>query len=182
MGFGLKFGGLCVLVLKEYKSTQNFFAMLSSEEIYISTLKTKMGGWTQHFSQIKIKKWMQEFLDEKLSAEIIRTTMLMCSDVGSESGCEAELKERLDTLFGSIYKLMVERGIEISVTEAWGFIHDSVQYDSIGVYYLNPMYLEAKRVSDEMASAGNKRARPAAAESQVHGVHAWLEQMKGLSE
>ena len=143
--------------------------MLSSEEIYISTLKTKMGEWNEHFPQIKIKEWIQEFLDEKLSTEIIRTTMLMCPDVGSESGCEAQLKERLYIVFGYIYKLMVEKGIEISVTEAWGFIHDSVQYGNppanpMGVYFHLPIYREAKRVSDEVASvsdevASKKRAR-----------------------
>ena len=159
--------------------------MLSSEEIYISTLKTKMGEWTQYFPQIKIKEWMQEFLDEKLSIEIIRTTMLMCPDVGSESGCEAQLKERLYTLFGSIYKLMVERGIEISVTEAWGFIHDSVQYENPYVYYNAAIYLEAKRVSDEVASvsdevASKKRARPAGEEVTVNGVQAWLQELKCL--
>jgi hypothetical protein len=158
--------------------------MLSSEEIYISTLKTKMGEWNEHFPQIKIKEWMQEFLDEKVCTEIIRTTMLMCPDVGSESGCEAQLKERLDSVFGYIYKLMVERGIEISVTEAWGFLHDSVQYGN-GVYYSLPIYVEAKRVSDEVASvsdevASKKRARPAGEGGTVVGVKAWLQELKCL--
>jgi hypothetical protein len=159
--------------------------MLSSEEIYISTLKTKMCVWNEHFPQIKIKEWMQEFLDEKVSTEIIRTTMLMCPDVGSESGCEAQLKERLYNVFGSIYKLMVERGIESSVTEAWGFIHDSVQYENPYVYYNVPIYLEAKRVSDEVASvsdevASKKRARKGGEGGSVVGVKAWLQELKCL--
>ena len=164
--------------MSEYKGTQHFIAMLSSEQIYIRALKEKMGVWNAHFPQIKIKEWMQEFLDEKVSTEIIRTTMLMCPDVGSESGCEAQLKERLHTLFGSIYKLMVERGIEISVTEAWGFIHDSVQYENPYVYYNAAIYLEAKRVSDEVAS--KKRARPAGEAVTVNGVQAWLQELKCL--
>jgi hypothetical protein len=152
--------------------------MLSSEEIYISTLKTKMDEWNVHFPQIKIKKWMQEFLDEKVSTEIIRTTMLMCADVGSESGCAAQLKERLYIVFGYIYKLMVEKGIEISVTEAWGFIHDSVQYENPYVYYHVPTFLEAKRVSDEAAS--KKRARTGGEGGSVAGVDAWLQELKCL--
>ena len=169
--------------MPEYKSTQHFIAMLSIEEIYISALKTKMGEWTLHFTQIKIKEWMQELLDEKVSAEIIRYTMLTCHDVGSES----QLKIFLENMFGFIYTLMMENDIEISVTVAWRLIKDSIQYgdpegDPMDVFYSRENCLEAKKKHDETVSAGNKRVRIADAPSQVHGVHVWLEEMKGLSE
>ena len=168
----------------KYKSTQHFIAMLSSEQIYISALKTKMGEWRRHFSQIKIKEWMQEFLDEKVSTEIIRYTMLTCPDLSREN----VLEERLKDMFGSIYKLMVENDIEISVTVAWQLIQNSIQYgedppgDPMDVWYSMEICLKAKEEHDEMVSASNKRVRTADAPSQVHGVHAWLEEMKGLSE
>jgi hypothetical protein len=140
-----------------------------------------MGMWRQHFTQIKIKEWMQEFLDEKLSAEIIRTTMLTCENVGSEE----ELQDRLDEVFEYIYQLMTQRGNDICVTDAWGLIRDSVQYGNPPdnpntVYYSRPMLLEAKKIRDE--SASNKRPRTTVPPSTVTGVHVWLEQMKCLSE
>ena len=153
--------------------------MLSSEQIYISTLKTKMDEWNVHFPQIKIKKWMQEFLDGNLCAEIIRTTVLTCENVGSE----AELKDRLVDLFGSIYQLMVEKGNEISVTDAWGLIRDSVVYGNLPnnptqVYYSRPTYFEAKTRRDEVAS--KKRARIAGEGGSVAGLDAWLQELKCL--
>ena len=164
----------------KYKSTQHFIAMLSSEQIYISALKTKMGVWNAHFPQIKIKEWMQEFLDEKLCAEIIRYTMLTCRDG------ENVLQRRLEDMFGMIYTLMVENGIEISVTVAWRLIKDSIQYGdpdglSMDVFYSRENCLEAKTKHDEAASVGSKRVRTGEA-AQVQGVQAWLEHMKGLSE
>ncbi len=164
--------------VSEYKSTQDFIAMLSSEQIYIRALKEKMGVWRQHFPQIKIKEWMQEFLDGKLCAEIIRTTLLTCENVGSEG----ELQDRLEDLFGSMYKLIVENGEDISVTDAWGLIRDSVQYGTseleMLVDYSRPIYLEAKKSRDEVAS--KKRARPAGEGGTVVGVQAWLQEMRGL--
>ena len=169
--------------MSEYKSTQHFIAMLSSEQIYIRALKENMGVWTQHFPQIKIKEWMQEFLDEKLCAEIIRTTLLTCEDVGNEE----ELKDRLDDLFGQMYQLMVEKGAEISVTDAWGLIRDSVQYGNVPdapmtVYYLRSIYLEAKRIRDEVAVASNKRARIAGEGGSVDSVDALLQSLVRLSD
>ena len=166
----------------EYKSTQHFIAMLSSEQIYISALKTKMGEWNAHFDQIKIKEWMQEFLDEKVSAEIIRYTMLTCADLGLEN----TLQYRLDSTFGSIYQLMVGEGIEISVTLAWRMLQNSIQYGyppehPMDVWYSMEQCLEAKTLHDETAStAANKRGRTGDA-LDAHDLHAWLEQMKGLS-
>ena len=141
-----------------------------------------MGVWNAHFLQIKIKEWMQEFLDEKLCAEIIRYTMLTCRDVGGEN----QLKGRLEDMFGMIYTLMVENGIEISVTVAWRLIQDIIQYGdpdglSTDVFYSRVTCLEAKKIHDEAASVGSKRVRTGEA-PQVQGVHAWLEHMKGLSE
>ena len=182
----VKCGEMCVLRgeikgVMEYKSRQDFIVMLSSEQIYISALKTKMGVWNAHFPQIKIKEWMQEFLDEKLCAEIIRYTMLTCRDVGGEN----VLQSRLEDMFGMIYTLMVEKGIEISVTVAWRLIRDSIQYgDPVGsetdVFYSRENCLEAKKIHDA-ASVGSKRVRTGEA-AQVQGVQAWLEHMKGLSE
>ncbi len=168
-------------MLQEYKSTQHFIAMLLSEQIYISALQPRMGTWRQHFPQIKIKEWMQEFLDDKLSAEIIRTTTLTCINVGNEQ----ELKDRLDEVFGYIYQLMTQTDNEICVTDAWELIRDSVQYGSLphnpnNVYYSRPIFLEAKQTRDDAAS--NKRPRTEAPPSAVTTVHAWLEQMKCLSE
>ena len=145
--------------------------MLSSEAIYISALRERMGVWNAQFPQIKVKEWMQEFLDGNLCGEIIRTTLLTCEDVGSE----AELKDRLDDLFGKIYQLMVEKGEEISVTDAWVLIRDSVQYGNPphnpnSVYYSRPIFLEAEKIRDETASI--KRMRTAAPPSTVTGVNA----------
>ncbi len=80
---------------------------------------------------------------------------------------------------------MTQRGNEICVTDAWGLIRDSVQYGNPphnpnSVYYSRPIFLEAKKIRDEVAS--NKRPRTAAQPSTVTGVDAWLEQMKCLSE
>jgi hypothetical protein len=153
--------------------------MLSSEQIYISALQENMGLWVLHFEQIKIKEWMQEFLDGNLCAEIIRTTVLTCENVGSEG----ELKDRLVDLFGSIYQLMVEKGNEISVTDAWGLIRDSVVYGNLPnnptqVYYSRPTYFEAKTRRDEVAS--KKRARIAGEGGSVAGLDAWLQELKCL--
>jgi hypothetical protein len=165
--------------VSEYKSTQDFIAMLSSEAIYISALRERMGVWNAQFPQIKVKEWMQEFLDGNLCGEIIRTTLLTCEDVGSE----AELKDRLDDLFGKIYQLMVEKGEEISVTDAWVLIRDSVQYGNLPnaptrVDYSRPIYLEAKKSRD--VSTSNKRARQGGEGGSVVGVQAWLQELKCL--
>jgi hypothetical protein len=107
-----------------YKSTEDATAMPSSEQIYVSVLKSMLGEWRLRFLQPKIKEWMQEFLDEKLSAEIIRYTMLTCPDLRKEH----ILEDRLRDMFGSIFRLMVEEGLEISVTLAWRLIQNSIQY------------------------------------------------------
>ena len=172
-------GGHEIKGVSEYKSTQDFIAMLSSEQIYISSLKEKMGEWNTDFPQSKIKEWMQEFLHGNLCAEIIRTTLLTCQDVGSEE----ELKERLADLFGKMHELMLMKGEQISVTDAWVLIRDSVQYGNVPhapmtVDYLRPIYVEAKKRRDEVAS--KKRALPAGQGGTVNVVDAWLQELKCL--
>jgi hypothetical protein len=90
-----------------------------------------------------------------------------------------------------MYQLMVEKGEEISVTDAWVLIRDSVQYgnvpnDPMTVDYLRPIYLEAKKRRDEVVDevadevASKKRARPAGEGGTVNGVEAWLQELKCL--
>jgi hypothetical protein len=142
------------------KSTEDATAMPSSEQIYVSVLKSMLGEWRLRFLQPKIKEWMQEFLDEKLSAEIIRYTMLTCPDLRTEH----ILEDRLRDMFGSIFRLMVEEGLEISVTLAWRLIHNSIQYGdppdrTTDVWYSWRLCCEAKKIHDEMAVSINKRGR-----------------------
>jgi hypothetical protein len=79
---------------------------------------------------------------------------------------------------------MVDEGLEISVTLAWRLIVNSIQYGeppdhTTKVWYSWKLCCEAKKIHDEMAVSLNKRGRKEDGFDE-QGVHACLEQMKGL--
>jgi hypothetical protein len=91
-------------------------------------------------------------------------------------------------MFGTIFRLMVDEGLEISVTLAWRLIVNSIQYGDppdhpTEVWYSWRLCLDAKKIHDEVAGAAgalNKRGRTEEHGFDEQGVHACLEQMKGL--
>ena len=89
------------------------------EEIYKSTPLL----WRTDDNEAKIKEIIQTFMyNEKLHAEIVRTTMLTCRDVGAED----DLLYRLQFVFDMIYSSM-ER-CDVTAPEAWRILANTIKY------------------------------------------------------
>jgi hypothetical protein len=65
--------------------------MLLTQQLYMKTLKNQMVQWRRDWTkngwtEDRLRKMMREFVsNEKLFAEIVRTSLLVCVDVVKES-------------------------------------------------------------------------------------------------
>jgi len=72
---------------------------------------------------------MEQFMfNETLYKEIIRTTMLTCIDVRSHE----ELYIKLLWTFRDISIIMTHNGVDMSVSDAWRRLADTIKYGSEG--------------------------------------------------
>jgi len=99
--------------------------MLMTQRLYIKALKLQMGKgkWTTKWTQDRLRKMMQEFVsNEKLYTEIVRTSLLMCNDLGNEE----DILMLFDHNFEMIESMMRQFHLDIPV--AWRYLMDGVIY------------------------------------------------------
>jgi len=97
--------------------------MLMTQRLYIKALKKQMGVWRTKWTEDRLRKMMQEFVsNEKLYTEIVRTSLLMCNDVGDEG----EILIIFEHNFEIIESMMSE--FHLDIPAAWRYVMDGVTY------------------------------------------------------
>ena len=97
--------------------------MLMTQRLYIKALKQQMGKWRTKWTEDRLRKMMQEFVsNEKLYTEIVRTSLLVCNDLGDEG----EILMLFDHTFEMIESMMRQFHLDIPV--AWRYVMDGVIY------------------------------------------------------